>query len=57
MMRANAGFHANRARWHIGEPRFDLATRPLLAQNDRATAIEADDVERVLSDIDADDSD
>ena len=44
MMRTNAGFHADQARRHIGEPRFDLATRPLLTQNDRAAAIEADNV-------------
>ena len=39
MMRANAGFHADQARRHIGKPRFDLATRPLLPQDDRAAAI------------------
>jgi len=26
VMCANTGFHANQARWHCGNPRFDLAT-------------------------------
>ena len=39
MMRANAGLHADQARRHIGKPRVDLATRPLLPQDDRAAAI------------------
>src|SRR3984893_4475719 len=25
MIRADAGFHANQARWHVGKPRFHLA--------------------------------
>ena len=54
MMRADAGLHADQARGHIGKPCFHLATRPLLAQHDCAAIIEADDVERVLADIDAD---
>ena len=33
---------------------FDLATRPLLPQHDCATTIETNDVERVLTDINAD---
>ena len=28
VMRANAGFHADQARWQVGESRLDLATRP-----------------------------
>jgi hypothetical protein len=32
-----------------------LATRPLLAQDNGAAIVETDDVERVLTDIDADD--
>jgi len=54
MMCADAGFHADQARRHIGEPRFHLATRPLLPQHDGAARIVAHDVERVLADIDAD---
>ena len=42
---------------YIGEPRFHLATRPLLPQHDGAARIVADDVERVLADIDADHGD
>jgi hypothetical protein len=38
---------ADQARRYIGEPRFHLATRPLLPQR-------IVDVERVLADIDAD---
>jgi hypothetical protein len=34
---------------HIGEPRFYLATRPLLPQHDGAARIVAHDVERVLA--------
>ena len=41
----------------IGEPRFHLAARPLLPQHDAAAAILADEVERVLADIDADHGD
>jgi hypothetical protein len=52
VMRANAGFHANQARRHVGKPHFDLAARPLLPQHDRAASIEADDVERILANID-----
>src|ERR1700757_4854685 len=53
VMRTDAGLHADQARRHIGEP-FNLATRPLLTQHDCTAAIEADDVERVLADIDTD---
>jgi hypothetical protein len=47
VMGADAGFHANQARWYIGQPRFYLATRPLLPQYDGATRIVAYDMERV----------
>jgi len=40
-----------------GEPRFHLATRPLLPQHDGAARIVAHEVERVLTDIDADHGD
>src|SRR6267378_1485007 len=42
---------------YIGEPRFHLATRPLLPQHDGAPRIVAHDVEGVLADIDADHDD
>ena len=53
-MRTHAGLHADQARRHIGKPCFNLATRPLLTQHDCTAAIETDDVERVLADIDTD---
>jgi hypothetical protein len=54
---ANAGFHADQARLHVGKSRLDLVARPLLPQYDRTAFILADDVERVLVDIDADHGD
>src|ERR1700751_1093901 len=54
MMRTNAGFHADQAGRHIRQPRFDLTTRPLLTLHNSAAIIQPDDVERVLTDIDAD---
>ena len=54
VMRTDAGFHADQTRWHVGKACFNLATRPLLTQHDRTAAIEADDVERVLANIDTD---
>ena len=54
VMCADAGFHANQARRYIGEPRFHLATRPLLPEHDSAARIVAHNVKRVLADIDAD---
>ena len=39
MMRANTSLHADQARWHVGQPSLDLATRPLLTQHHRAAAI------------------
>jgi hypothetical protein len=57
VMCADAGLHADPTRRQIGEPRFHLATRPLLPQHDGAARIVAHDVERVLADIDADHGD
>ena len=54
VMRTHAGLHADQARRHIGKPCFDPAMRPLLTQHDCTAAVEADDVERVLADIDTD---
>jgi hypothetical protein len=53
-MRADACLHANSTRRQIGESGPHLATRPLLPQHDGTALILADDVERVLADIDAD---
>ena len=57
MMGADACLHADEARRHVGEPHIHLASRPLLPQHDRAAGIKADNVERVLADIDANHSD
>ena len=57
MMRADAGFHADQARWHVGKACFNLATRPLLPKHDGTTLIVANNVERVFADIDADHGD
>src|SRR5258708_13162801 len=56
-MRADAGLHADPTRRQIGEPGLHLATRPLLPQHDGTALILANDVERVLADIDADHGD
>ena len=44
MMRPNAGLHADQARRQIGEPGFDLATRPLLPQHDGTAPVLAHEV-------------
>ena len=54
VMRPDARLHADEATRHVGEPSVDLVARQLLAQNDRAHFVEADEVERVLADVDAD---
>src|SRR6202007_2795023 len=56
VMRANTGLHADQARRHIDEACFDLTTRPLLTKHNGTAPIQADDVKRVLADIDADHS-
>ena len=57
MMRADTSLHADEAGRQVGEPRLDLTARPLLAQDDRTALVVADDVERVLADVDADHGD
>ena len=52
-MCADAGFHADQAWRHVGKACFYLAARPLLPQHDSTTLIVADNMERVLADIDA----
>jgi hypothetical protein len=54
MMRANAGFHSDQAWWHSRQSGFNLPTRPFLPQNNRAPLVEANNMKRVLADIDAD---
>jgi hypothetical protein len=53
MMRANARLNVDQTPRYIREPPFHLASRPLLPQHDRAALVEADDVKRVLANIDA----
>src|SRR5262249_44916895 len=53
MMRPDASLHPNQAGRHVGQPRFYLATRPPLPQDNGSALIEAYDMERVLPDIDA----
>jgi hypothetical protein len=57
MMRPDTGFHTDQARRQICQASFHLATRPPLPQHDGAAPILANDVERVLADIDADHGD
>jgi hypothetical protein len=45
--------HPDQTRRHVREPCFDLAARPPLLPHDRAVPVEADDMERVLADVDA----
>jgi hypothetical protein len=54
VMGPHAGLHPDQTGRHIGEARFNLATRPLLSQHNGAPPILANDVERILPDIDAD---
>ena len=56
-MRADAGLHTDSTRRQIGEAALHLATRPLLPQHDGIALILANDVERVLTYVDADDGD
>jgi hypothetical protein len=53
-MRPDAGFHADQARRHVGKSLLELTARYLLAQRDRAGGVHADQVKRVLADIDPD---
>ena len=57
VMRTNTGLHADQAGRHIDKACFDLTTRPLLTKHNGTAPIQADDVKRVLADIDADHSD
>jgi hypothetical protein len=57
MVRANAGFHSDQAWRHIHKSGLNLTTRPFLPQNDRAPLVEANNMKRVLADIDADHGD
>jgi hypothetical protein len=54
MMCADAGLHADRARRQIGQPGLHLPTRPPLPHHDATALILANNMERVLADIDTD---
>jgi hypothetical protein len=45
MMRTKTRFHADQARRHVGQPYFDLTTRPLLTQDNCAAIIQPYDME------------
>src|SRR5262245_32270229 len=57
VMRARPGFQANKAGRQIDKPADELASRYLEAHGDRAALIKADQVERVLADVQADGGD
>jgi hypothetical protein len=52
MMEADAGFHADQAGRHVGKAFLDLSAGELLAQDNGATDIQADQVEAGLADVD-----
>jgi hypothetical protein len=54
---ADASLHADEAGRQVGTPGFELPARQLPAQDDGAALIEADEVEGVLADVDAEDGD
>jgi hypothetical protein len=54
---ADTGLHADQAGRQVGEPGLELPARQLPAQDDGAALIEADEVEGVLADVDAEDGD
>jgi hypothetical protein len=54
---ARTGLHADQAARYIREPLLDLAARELQLRNDRAAPIEANQVEGVLAEVDANRSD
>src|SRR5207244_7025783 len=53
VMGSHARLHADEASRYVGEAGLDLAARQLLPQNDCALPVEANEVERVLADVDA----
>ena len=53
MMRTDAGFHANQAWGHVGEPHLDLSAGQSQPQHNRAALVLADEVGHVLTNVDA----
>jgi hypothetical protein len=56
-MSSRAGFHADQAARNVGQPALKLSARALQLQNDRPALIEADKMEAILAEIDADRAD
>jgi hypothetical protein len=54
VMRATTGFEPDKAALDIGKPPRELTARDLGWQHDRATLVKTDEVERGLTDVDAD---
>jgi hypothetical protein len=54
VMGSHAGLHSDQASRLVGQSRFDLPARALLAQNDVAARIKTDEVERRLAEVDPD---
>jgi hypothetical protein len=52
-----AGFHADQTARNIGKPALKLSARALELENDRPALIEADKMEAILPEIDADRAD
>src|SRR5258705_767271 len=52
MVGSDTGLHADQADRQVGETNLDLAARQLLAQDDGAALVEANEMEDVLADID-----
>ena len=49
-----ASFHADQASRNIGKRTFELMSRPLLPQYNRAETVESNDMKAVLAQVDAD---
>jgi len=54
---SRAGFHPDQAARNVGEPALKLNARALQLQNDRPALIEADKIEAILAEVDADGAD
>ncbi len=52
-MGTRTGLHADQAARNNGQPAFELTTRYLLLQDDCTPLVEADEVERVLPEVDS----
>jgi hypothetical protein len=57
VMSPRVGFHADQAARNVGQPALKLSARALQLQNDRPALIEADKMEAILAEIDADRAD